>query len=256
MWIDNFLDTVALDQEHIMSGRNNYRTRRLDGFTLVELLVVIGIIAILISILLPALTRARRSAQGVQCASNLRQMMLGVQLYAQSNRASLLWSYYAPAGYPWYRYLSPYISPAVKDMSATGDRHTKTFLCPTDPRPLVDSFTQAQFLSYGYNYWTRDTSLPPHYPPRKMSQIKRSSDMIIFMDTDQRPYIYPSWGGAYHQVAFRHGGKGPQRILADSSVQQGGQSLNAAMLDGSVQQFTVDDKLMDQKMIDKHWAGK
>ena len=101
------------------------RTRR--AFTLVELLVVIGIIALLIGILMPALGGARRQARNVQCMSNVRQLQIGFHLYTMSNKGRAMGYRGGGEGF-WTNLISPHLNnleqasfcPEATELSPTG----------------------------------------------------------------------------------------------------------------------------------------
>jgi len=121
-----------------------FNRRRTMGFTLVELLVVIGIIALLISILLPALNAARERANRVKCSSNLRQIGVGMMLYANDNKGQYPRVRYTPGtaikAFTKPAAIDPFLAagPDINDCTAAmfllirqADLNPEVFVCPS-----------------------------------------------------------------------------------------------------------------------------
>jgi prepilin-type processing-associated H-X9-DG protein len=230
----------------------------LRAFTLVELLGVIGIIALLISILLPALAAVRRHANSLKCMSNLRTLGQAMSLYTQQTGVY-------PPGFAFGGFHGHGVAawPTELRMYMNGQR--QPFRCPErDERfewsanpinavgpapaefgvygyalgePLLDSeFTP---FSYGYNQFGGDgpnglsfdfgpvpNPMTLHWLLVKTSQVRAPEDMIAFTDSSGLDfatgtndfYLYPFQDGAYSLPGAVHFG-GPNVLFCDGHVE-------------------------------------
>ena len=184
-----------------------------SGFTLIELLVVVAIIALLISILLPSLQRARDQAKTSVCMHNLKQMGLGISLYTEDNRERLPALHNLIENKPWFYTISPFMS-AEESVGIGQD----IMRCPGQPPEC--------YRTYGVNYpsvfrgkraWRFDDEFV------KIANVPQ--DVYIAGDSTNKDhgigYDYNSAGTIYHPLGwtldykYPSNGSGPKDTNAE-----------------------------------------
>ncbi|MBI1177794.1 prepilin-type N-terminal cleavage/methylation domain-containing protein [bacterium] len=191
--------------------RLNMRTRDERGFTLIELLVVIAIIAVLASLLLPALGRAKLRARATKCLSNLRQVGMASQMYADDFGGVLPMSQHNHAS--WVGTLQPYLA------------GTNLHRCPDDRnRQRLFSYAVNDFLTphpYGAEQldFSRLLSIPKPLQTLFLAETRTNflgSDHFHFAAAEEGGYSTNSFAG---QVDVERHARQSNYLFADGHVE-------------------------------------
>src|SRR5579872_7417575 len=181
----------------ILKSSPSEKSPRCHGFTLIELLVVIAIIAILASLLLPVLARAKAKGQAAKCISNLRQWSMFVAMYTGDNHETFMCETLGVQQGTWMMQLADMygnngvfrLCPVATDPSTTGYGNTKQFWGFNDPNQAIGYFRPGDYGSYGINHWINSLDPgsggwrgQPDWQWQKVAAVTSPTDVPLFGD--------------------------------------------------------------------------
>lgn len=226
-----------------MNGMNKWPWK-CHAFTLIELLVVIAIIAILATLLLPALAGAKERARRTSCINSIRQFSLAVHMFGDDNEQSV------PTGAsnkPDDDHL-PVLSTATSNAIVQYTRSERMVSCPSFGSYFINKMAERPFEEQeygyvvGYNYHGGHPNTPwpalPGHAATWVSPQRLTDDPNLVLVSDMN-----DWSPGYGQTFAPHGKNGPILIGGDhsnpdatgaSSAQIGAAGGNLGLLDGSV----------------------
>ena len=239
-----------------------YRKEK-KGFTLIELLVVISVIALLVSILMPAMSRARQQAKSLYCLNNIRQMVIAANTYANSNDDYYPIAYYTQKKNG-IRYYYSWDFTTRKDWSITpakevvesgllwqGEPISEVQQCPSfkgDDNWFADPHT-------GYNYntsyiGTNETTTPVR--SARSTEVKRASETALFGDGE-----YSSGANKYMRAPFSNprdaSFSDPGRVAGTQGYRHLGKT-NVAFCDGHAESW--EERFTEMDPIGKNELDK
>ncbi|NLX59285.1 MAG: type II secretion system protein [Phycisphaerae bacterium] len=184
--------------------------QRRSGFTMVELLIVVAIVALLMSLLLPVCAAGLAAARQAACLTNLRSLATAVRLYTGDHRGAYPRAW-AGDTCRWMDLLEPYV-----------DKKAETYCCPSDdarvPLPWDDQIT----MSYGINCFRFKDDAHCFWYGVSTIAVKRPAETILLADCTPGRY-YVGGGNRFREpvpgVDYRHSDGGFNAVFCDGHAE-------------------------------------